>query len=513
MVPSSSSSRSESGPEFRSRTGRQTEVHAGSHVNVQPELQPGARAGPPSAGRSAPPSANGTRSGTMKLLSPTGHLGFTPIEEASFWVGVERRPDFIVADSGSCDIGPQALGSDAEASPRAWQRYDLQLMLTAGRRLGVPIIVGSAGDTGTDRGVREFAQIIRNVAREHKLPPFRMATIYSQQRLDHLKARLVAGAWTAGLDGRPPLTLRDLEQTDNAVAVMGVEPIVDALNNGADVIIAGRSCDPALFAAPLLQAGYPWDIAYFSGKLLECASFCAEPFAGKESILGTVARDDIVLEPMSDYQRCTPGSVAAHALYERADPLREYLPGGYVDMSGCVYEAVDDRRTRVTGSRWVPGPRYTIKLEGAGKVGERAFMIVGIRDPNTIARIDDAVAWSRKKVAERFSAEQYEVHYHIYGKNGVMGELEPVKAIASHELCVVVEGVAPTREEVMELTNLAGRNFLYARIPGHKGTAGAAAFLSDEVLPARAAYRWTMHHIIEVDDPLELFRTEYEQVG
>lgn len=452
-------------------------------------------------------------SGTMKLLSPTGHLGFTPIEEASFWAGVERGPDYIVADSGSCDIGPQALGADAEASPQAWQEHDLELMLTASRRLGVPMIVGSAGDTGTDRGVRKYAGIIRSLARKHGLAPFRMATIYSQQDPGALKERLARGAWTDGLDGRSPLTVEDLDATDHVVAVMGVEPILAALTAGADVIIAGRACDPALFAAPLLHAGFPWDIAYFSGKLLECASFCAEPFAGKESVMGYVEHDGIVLEPMSDYQRCTPASVAAHAMYERADPTREYLPGGYVDMSGCVYEAVDQRRTRVTGSRWVKSSRYTIKLEGAGKVGERAVMMIGIRDPNTIARLDDAIAWSRQKTAERFSGTRYEVHYHVYGKNGVMGELEPVKEIRSHELCVVVEGVAPTMDEAMELTNLAGRNFLYARIPGHRGTAGAAAFMSDEVLPTRGAYRWTLNHVIEVDDPLELFRTEYETVG
>jgi len=449
----------------------------------------------------------------VKLLTPTGHLGFTPIEPESFWKGVAQRPDAIIADSGSCDIGPHPLGADEAASPRTWQEHDLELMLTASRRLGVPMIIGSASDTGTDRGVREFAAIIRELARKHRLPRFRLATIYSSQDLHDLKRRVETGAWTAGLDGRPPLTVEDLEQTDNAVAVMGVEPILEALRQGADVIIAGRACDPAIFAAPLRLAGYDPAVAYFAGKLLECASFCAEPFAGKESILGTVDGDGIVLEPMSSYQRCTPASVAGHAMYERANPLREYVPGGYVDMSDCVYDAVDERRTRVRGPRWVPGERYAVKLEGAGKVGERALMIVGIRDPNTIARLDDAIAWSRRKVRERFAGEQYQVFYHVYGKNGVMGELEPIREIRSHEVCVVVEGVAPTRAEAMELTNLAGRNFLYARIPGLKGTAGAAAFMSDEVLPARAAYRWTLNHVIAVDDPLELFRFQFEEVG
>ncbi|OUN01485.1 MAG: glutamate mutase [Firmicutes bacterium ZCTH02-B6] len=450
---------------------------------------------------------------TMKLLTPTGHLGFTPIEPDSFWRGVAHNPDAIVADSGSCDIGPHPLGADEAASPRTWQEHDLELILRASRRLGVPMIIGSASDTGTDRGVREFAAIIRELSRKYRLPRFRMASIYSSQDLEALKRRVQGGAWTQGLDGRPPLTIEDLEQTDNAVAVMGAEPILEALRRGADVIIAGRACDPAIFAAPLLEAGYGRAIAYFAGKLLECASFCAEPFAGKESILGTVDETGIVLEPMSGYQRCTPASVAGHAMYERASPLREFLPGGYVDMSECVYEAVDERRTRVRGPRWVAAARYTVKLEGAGKVGERALMIVGIRDPNTIALLDEAIAWSQRKVRERFGGEQYQVYYHVYGRNGVMGDLEPIKEIRSHEVCVVVEGVAPTRAEAMELTNLAGRNFMYARLPGLKGTAGAAAFMSDEVLPARAAYRWTLNHIIEVEDPLELFRMEFEEVG
>lgn len=466
----------------------------------------------------SPPQPSGPASGQapprpVSLLSPTGHLGFTPIEEASFWAGVERHPDAIVADSGSCDIGPHPLGADEQASPRTWQEHDLRLIFTAARRLGIPMIIGSCSDTGTDRGVRQYAAFIRELGRELKAGPFRLATIYSEVDLDALRERVASGQVIDGLDGRPPLDLETIDATDHAVAVMGAEPIREALRRGADVILAGRACDAALFAAPLLEHGLPPSVAYFAGKLLECASFCAEPFAGKESVLGTVDPEGVLVEPMSPYQRCTPSSLASHAMYERLDPFLEVLPGGAVDMSQCRYEAVDERRTRATGSRWVPAGRYQVKIEGAGKVGERALMIIGVRDPYTIQRVDELVAWSRKKVAERFQGPEFQVHYHIYGKNAVMGELEPVREIRSHELGIVVEAVAPTKDQAAELANLAGRNFMYARLPGLRGTAGAAAFLSDEVLPARAAYRWTMNHVVTVEDPMELFRLEIEEVG
>ncbi len=89
---------------------------------------------------------------SVRLMSPTGHLGFTPIERGSFEAGLGEHPDAIVADSGSADIGPYPLGADVGHSPQEWQRHDLELCLLGARSLGVPLIIGSASDTGTDRG-------------------------------------------------------------------------------------------------------------------------------------------------------------------------------------------------------------------------------------------------------------------------------------------------------------------------------------------------------------------------
>ena len=120
-------------------------------------------------------------------------LGFTPLEPASFKLGCARKPDFVIADSGSCDIGPYPLGADGQASPAPWQVHDLEVMLLEARKLGVPMIIGSASDTGTNRGVDQFAEIIRDVARRHGLGPFKLATIYSEVPLAVLKERVARG--------------------------------------------------------------------------------------------------------------------------------------------------------------------------------------------------------------------------------------------------------------------------------------------------------------------------------
>ena len=359
----------------------------------------------------------------MSILSPTGHLGFTPIERGSFEIGLACGPDALVADSGSCDIGPQPLGADEHCSPEEWQRHDLELMLLAARRLRVPMIVGSASDTGTDRGVNQYAEIVRDLARQHGLAPFRLATIYSEVSRDELARRLGAGVRVEGLDGRPDLTPDVLARTDRLVAVMGVEPLIDALDRGADVVITGRSSDSCLFAAPAIRAGFPEAAAYYLGKVLECASFAAEPFMGKESIIGTVTADAVAVTAMHPGQRCTVASVASHAMYERANPFFERVAGGALDMTHCRYAQADERTTRVTGFTFRRDPVYRIKLEGAGKVGERARAIAGIRDPYTIRHFDAVIAWARGKVAERWGepGARYQLYYHVYGRDGVMG--------------------------------------------------------------------------------------------
>jgi len=451
----------------------------------------------------------------LSILSPTGHLGFTPIERGSFDIGVSRRPDAIVADSGSCDIGPQPLGADEHCSPEEWQRHDLELMLLGSRRLGVPMIVGSASDAGTDRGVHQYAEIIRELARRHRLAPFNLAMIFSEVSRDEVARRLKNGVRVEGLDGRPDLTGETLARTDRLVAGMGVEPIIHAFDQGADVVIAGRSSDSCLFAAPAIRAGFPEAAAYYLGKVLECASFAGEPFMGKESIIGTVTADAVSVTAMHPGQRCTVASVASHAMYERANPFFEHVAGGVLDMTHCRYEQADERTTRVTGFAFRRDPVYRIKLEGSGKVGERAVSIAGIRDPYTIRHIDAVIGWARSKVEERWGepGARYQLYYHVYGRDGVMGPSEPRRATSAHELCLVVEAVAPRWEDAEVICALGTRNLFYARLPEVRGTAGTAALMMDEVLRGKPGYEWTVNPVLPLADPLELITVKLEVVG
>ena len=450
----------------------------------------------------------------LRVICPNGHLGFAPTKPESFHIGAASKPDYYCCDSGSDDIGPGPLGNDDSVSPYEWQKHDLELMLLASRGQKVPMIIGSAGDTGTNSRVDMYVNIIRALSEKHKLAPFKLVYFYSEVNKDYLLKKMDAGIAVEGLDDRRNLTREELNRTERVVAVAGVHPYIKALECGADVIIGGRSSDAAVFAAPAIYHGFPDSMAYYLGKVLECASFCAEPYGAKESVIGTITENDVKVTAMHPEQRCTIASVAGHAMYERSNPFFEYFAGGMLDMTNCIYEQFDEKTTRITGSKFKPiEGKVKVKLEGAGKEGERYIGIVGVRDPYTIKNIDKVIEWVKAQAKERLADKDYEIFFHLYGKNGVMGDLEPVKETKSHELGIVVEAIAATKELAHEAAVIGSRQIFYARLPEVKGTAGTAAFLIDEVLPTSPAFKWTLNHTIEVDSAMDLFDLHETVIG
>src|SRR5437016_4154193 len=229
--------------------------------------------------------------------------------------------------------------------------------------------------------------------------------------------------------------------------------------------------------------------------------------------MGEISAEDVRVTAMHPGQRCTVASVAGHAMYERANPYFEHVAGGTLDMSECRYEQISEKTTRITGAKFRSAREFRVKLEGAGKVGERYVGMVGVRDPYTIANVDQVIGWAREKVVERFGNSGYELHYTVYGRDGIMGELEPMRDRPAHELCILVQGIAATAEMAEEVCMIGTRQMFYARLPDVKGSAGSVAFALDEVLRASPAYRWTINHTLRCDDTLELFPTHLTTVG
>jgi hypothetical protein len=446
----------------------------------------------------------------LRVLISTGHLGTAPSSPESFHRGMATNPDYVVADGGSSDPGPVYLGADVTLGH--FVREELELLLTASRARGIPLIIGSAGDTGSNRGVNDFVNTIKELAKEHRIPRFRVGYFYSEVPKDFLRRKLAAGEAIAGLGGFPALGAGEIERASRIVAVAGVHPFLKLLDEGADVIVGGRCGDVAFTAAPCIGAGFPEALAYHMGKMIECASLVAEPFMGKETVIGTISHEDIRITPCHPEQRCTVASAAGHSMYERENPYFEHALGGTLDMRACRYEQFDSRTCRITGARWQPARELRVKLEGAKKVGERCMGIAAIRDPHVVRHADEAIAWVRAAVAKRFGGENYELFFHVFGRDGVLKELEPRRDTQPHEIAIVVEGLAATEALAAKITDFAVRMFFLARVPGVKGTAGTAA-TTKHTMHSSPGYVWNVNHTVAIADPMELFPVHMTEAG
>lgn len=446
----------------------------------------------------------------LRILSPTAILGYGfPME--SFTEGMKRKPHVIAVDAGSTDPGPYYLGAGKSFTDRNSVKRDLEIMIPAGLEAGIPVIVGTAGGCGGRPHVDFVLDIVQEIAREKELS-FKMAVIQSEFDKETVKENLRAGRITP-LHPAKPISEVDVDESVRIVAQMGEEPFMEALDNGAEVIIAGRSYDPSVFAALAIREGFDKGLAIHLGKILECAAIAALPGSGSDCMFGYLHRDDFVLEPLSPLRKCTTLSVAAHTLYEKTNPYVLPGPGGSINLHNARFEQIDENKVRVSGSRFVPTDDYFVKLEGVRRTGFRTISCAGVKDPIMIAQIDDIVRSVKERVRnnfEHYGISDFFLDFKIYGRNGVMALFPGVEQTPGNELMIIIEAVADTQEQADTICGFARSTLLHFGYEGRIATAGNLAFpFSPSDCKMGEVFEFNVYHLMKVDDPKNLFPIEY----
>jgi len=446
------------------------------------------------------------RPAALRVLAASGQLGYG-IPERALARGVERRPDVIGCDMGSIDPGPAYLGSGEMATSPEMTRRDLAMVLQASRSLNVPLIIGSAGTAGAAPHLEATLQMVRSIAQEEDLH-FRLASIRADLSVDRVAAALQAGELQA-LGGSLPLSETDLRSCAHLVGQMGCEPFQRALDLEPDVIVAGRSCDTAVFAAIPQRLGFDMANVMHMAKIIECTSICCEP-GGRDAMLATLDATGFELESMNPVRRATPLSVAAHSLYEQADPLQFTEPDGTLRVNTARYETVDERRSRVSGAVWEPARRCTIKVEGSAFVGQRAVLLAATADPRVIAALRDLISEVERTTRELLPGE-YEIFPRLYGLDGVVAWPEP--GAPPREVLVLVEVIAQHQDLALAVAKTFKQFLLHQGFRGRLCTGGNLAFpFTPPELLAGPAYRFAVYHVMPVDEHETLFPVHLEQV-
>lgn len=387
---------------------------------------------------------------TYRLLSLNGAVGYSFPEE-SLAEAMKQKIDLIADDSGSMDAGPYYLGAGVSAFKRPSIKRDFALMLKAALTQKCPLVLGTCGMSGDTPHMEAMIDIAKEVFEEQGVENVKVAVISS-----HVDPRLVL----ENLDkltplGHMPQLTRTMVEKSAIVAAMGIAPFIAALDEGAQVILGGRSCDVAIFASDPVRRGIAPGLAFQAGHVLECGAIACEPGSASDCLLAEFSDDgSVIFTPPNKTRKATPYSVAAHSLYEENHPTLQYYPEGVLAMENTGYFEVPPRSAGIRNAVFVNGP-LSIKLEGSMCIGKRMVSYLALRDD--AARADDP----------------FLDKYLVYGRNGV--ERSPLPS-GVEEMGVLITVRGRDEGTVAAVASILKGYLMHFGYPGRITTAGNLAF-------------------------------------
>ena len=462
---------------------------------------------------------------TVTVLTPTGCIGNRGIFKEAFIEALDaNKPDVVAVDGGSFDIGPWYLGTGKPHSPLTNLRRDLEIILVeAVHKRGIPFILGSSGGSGANAHVDFTLDLVMKIAQENSIS-FPVGTIYSDIEKQTVKNALLKGTKMPKVPTPllgDLLTTEQVEQARTIVAMMGVEPIIETLQQGAQVVLAGRAADSCAIGAYPVMLGFDKGLSIHMGDIMECGESALTDTTGVTKVLGpnripivgTMHDDHFTLQPGHPGMICSVESATAHSLYERESHATVELPGGLLEKHETVFSQETSSTVRVSGTKFTE-QAYTVLLEGVSFLGYRTIAILGARNHRMIEQIDEILAQEKRSAEASFqTAGQFSIRYHVYGKGAVLGVREP---LSSHptEIGIVIDIVSETQQLSHDIAEDLSLKIAFSRYRDRTTTAGNVGYLfSPNVIDVGETFETTIYHQMPISDPLELFDIKITQAG
>lgn len=277
----------------------------------------------------------------------------------------------------------------------------------------------------------------------------------------------------------------------SANAYVGAAPMVEALANGADVIITGRVADPSMFLAPQIhEFGWSqedWDKigkGTAVGHLLECGGqvtggYYAEP--GKKDVadlarlgfpIAEVSEDGaiVITKVEGSGGKVTEHTCKEQILYEVHDPKTYLTPDVTADFSQITFTEIAPNRIKVGG---VTGRARTDTFKVSvgyndGYMGEGQISYAG---PGALARAQLALDIVRERL-KITGVKTNELRFDLIGVNSIHADvLAP--APEPTEVRVRVTGRCDSMKEAVRIGNEV--ETLYTNGPASGGGATKSA--------------------------------------
>ena len=308
--------------------------------------------------------------------------------------------------------------------------------------------------------VKGCAEAVRGVAQELGLArKFRIGIVTGDDIMDRIDDLLARGIELRNMDTEEPLsTVRERIQSANAY--LGAWPMVEALNQGAQIVITGRATDTGLTLAPIIhEFGWndtDWDklaAGTIAGHIIECGAQSSGGNCQYEwrniPDLANVGFPIVEAEPDGQFivtkhegtgGRVSVPGVKEQLLYEMGDPHEYITPDCVADFTTIRLEDAGRDRVRVFGIGGHAATEF-LKVSISYSAGYKAVGTLVYSWPDAYEKAQAADKILRARL-DRLGLRFDQILTEYVGANATHGPLagEPSPDLAEVQLRVGVRG-------------------------------------------------------------------------
>ncbi|MEE9392468.1 MAG: acyclic terpene utilization AtuA family protein [Planctomycetota bacterium] len=274
----------------------------------------------------------------------------------------------------------------------------VERVLPTARKNGIRIIA-NAGGVNPSACLAAVAEVVRKLGLEGT----KIAIIEGDDILADLPRLIAGGDELLNMDSGEKLAPH-LDAVMSANVYIGAPSIVEALAQGADIVIAGRATDPSLVVAPLMhEFGWDWNdydkiaAATVAGHIVECGAQCTGgnfvhwrevPDMARIGYPIIEAYEDgsfVVTKHPNTGGLVTVETVSSQLLYEMGDPKSYITPDGCADFTSIQLEQDGADRVRVSGIKGTPStPTYKVSI--SYHLGYKAIGQLTVAGPDAVEK-------------------------------------------------------------------------------------------------------------------------------